>query len=370
MKQWMQKLVSQLDLGWGDKDNPTDGVAPTLSEDRATIVYVIDVINKHLLEFDDHPVRKVREVLDNFAKELLSSNPQNIERTLFRFRQFYSGYRIDEYTYVQKSFEDFKGIIWDFVDQLAEDIRFQQSEENEVYKNLELLKEAVESNSIVTLKNKAREFVDFYSEYHAKRDTRRMKRMQSIRKNLDQVKKKLVEANHTMRTDHLTEAFNRKSFDEHIELHWRLFNATPDSNISIIMFDIDHFKKINDGFGHDIGDFVLIEFVKLIKQTFRRESDFIARVGGEEFAVILPDFTAEAASKKAKELMEKVRSEVFVQDHREIRFTISMGISQLGPSETVQSWVKRADEALYHSKNTGRNRFTVANPPAHLKVAS
>ncbi len=364
----MQKLVSQLDLGWSGKNGGTSEAAESISEDRATVIYMIDVINKHLFEFDGHPVRKVREILDTFAKELLSANPNNVEKTLFRLRQFFSGYRIDEYTYVQKSIEDFKGIIWDFVDQLAEDIKYQQTEENEVYKNLELLKEAVESNSIGDLKTKAREFVDFYSEYHSKRDSRRTKRMQTIRKNLDQVKKKLVEANHTMRTDHLTEAYNRKSFDEQMELHTRLAKASP-SNVSLVFFDIDHFKKINDSFGHDIGDFVLVEFVKLIKETFRRESDFVARIGGEEFAVILPDFTAENAAKKAKELMEKVRSEVFVQDHREIRFTISLGIAQLAPDESSESWVKRADGALYHSKNTGRNRFTVANPPSHLKVA-
>src|SRR5690606_15502202 len=103
---------------------------------------------------------------------------------LFRFRQFFASYRIDEYAFVQQTFDDFRGIIWDFVDQLAEELAYQQAEDNEIKSNLEQLKEAVEANSIEALRTKSRHFIDAYMEFQTKRDSRRTKRMESIKKNL------------------------------------------------------------------------------------------------------------------------------------------------------------------------------------------
>ncbi len=86
-------------------------------------------------------------------------------------------------------------------------------------------------------------------------------------------------------------------------------------------------------------------------------------MGGEEFAVILPDYNAEQALKKAEELLQHVRSEAYVQENYTLRFTVSAGVAQLGAGEDVASWIKRADLALYNSKNTGRNRATLAPAP-------
>jgi diguanylate cyclase (GGDEF)-like protein len=127
-----------------------------------------------------------------------------------------------------------------------------------------------------------------------------------------------------------------------------------------MMIDIDYFKRINDSFGHAIGDFVLQQLVRSLKSMFTRESDVVARIGGEEFAIILPDFQTEHALKKAEEVLQRIRAEAFAHESREIRFTVSVGIAQLLEGETVSDWLKRADQALYHSKNTGRNRLTVA----------
>jgi diguanylate cyclase len=173
------------------------------------------------------------------------------------------------------------------------------------------------------------------------------------------VKKQLVEANHAMRTDHLTGAYNRKSFDEAIKQHWQLYQISQ-VPVSLIILDIDFFKKINDRYGHDIGDFVLKECVKFLKEVYARPSDFVARIGGEEFAIILPEHAVEHAVQKAEEGLNRIRKEVFVKQDMELRFTVSMGIAQLENAETVDQWMKRADAALYESKNSGRNRHTVA----------
>lgn len=359
----MQKLIDQFDFD-GDSGDEQSKIGQ-VSEDRATLLFLIDTYNKHLFEIDSHPVRKVREVLDNFAKELLDPKKQNSDRVLFRFRQFFSSYRIDEYTYLQKTFEEFRSIVWDFVDQLGEDINYEKNSDKEILENLEELREAVESNSIDDLKTQSRQFIDFYTEYQTKKDEHKSQRLESIKSNLSAVKKQLTEANNNMRLDHLTSAYNRKSFDEQISQLWNLhqISQTP---VSLVMLDIDHFKKVNDNYGHAIGDFVIKECVKQLQDHFGRDQDFVSRVGGEEFAVILPDYNAEQAAQKSDEVRKKIQSDVLVQDGVEIRFTISLGVAQLQESESIEIWMKRADSALYESKNTGRNKVTIA--PKRLSI--
>lgn len=360
----MEKLIEQFDFEW-DKEGKTasaPGKVSSLGDDRATILFFLDTYNKHLMEIEGHPVRKTRETLDEYAKELISANDSESERILFRLRQFFSTYRLDETSYFQKTFEDFRTIIWDFVDQLAEDVNTEQKDDFEMRQSLDELKEAVESNSIDELKNRSRRFIDQYIEKQFKKDKRRSTRMKSMRKNLSKVKKQLGEANSAAQTDHLTSAHNRKSFDEYCGHFSRLLSASGQP-VTLMLVDIDHFKKINDTFGHQIGDFVLQELVKTLKEQFNRESDVVARIGGEEFAILLPDYTIEQAKIKAEALLAKVRAETYVHEHHQIRFTVSIGLAQLSDKEEVASWIKRADLALYHSKNTGRNRATSAPAP-------
>ena len=372
MKRWVQKMVEQLNFSSSSEDTePKKKKKIELSEDRATLLYLVDVYSKHLVDIENHSVRKVRESFDEFSRELVDpASKADPEKLLFRLRQYFSGYRVDEYTYVRKTFEDFKGILWDFVEQLADDSRFQDVSDKDVHHSMRELKEAVESESIDVLRTKSREFIDAYVEYTSKRDERRAKRISSIKKNLDSVKKKLEEADRSMRTDHLTGAFNRKSFDENAKGQIKMFEIAK-SAVTLCTLDIDFFKKINDNYGHDVGDFILKECVRLLQREYGQDTDFVARIGGEEFAVILQDQNLDQAVQRAESVFEKIRQEVFIHDGEELRFTVSMGIAQLQAGETVDQWMKRADKALYDSKHGGRNKWTVASHGATVhRVAS
>ncbi|MBX2989091.1 MAG: GGDEF domain-containing protein [Bdellovibrionaceae bacterium] len=366
MKQWVKKLVDQFEIDWKGGKEGKDATALDMSDERATLLYFIDTYSKHLFETEKMPVRKTRELLDSFAKELLKGGSD--DNLLFRLRQFFGSYRIDEFTYIQTTFDDFKTIIWDFADQLSEDIRNEKSRDAQVHQSLNGLREAVEANSIDELRAKSREFINLYIEHQSKKDERRTKRIDRFKKNLNQVKQKLVEATQHMMTDHLTGAYNRRSFDEQLRNHLRLFEFSK-VPVCLIILDIDHFKKINDSYGHDLGDFVIRECVNSVKAVFDRPSDFVARIGGEEFAVLLPETSLEEALRKSEELLEKIRRDVFVQENLEIRFTVSMGLAQCLDGEGAEAWLKRADEALYQSKNKGRDRCTLAAPHEVKKAA-
>lgn len=371
MKKWMEKLIQQFDFDWSSEGGSPEEHARIkgMNEDRATLLFIIDTFNKHLIEVDGHPVRKTREALDEFAREIISpvEKENGVEKVLFRFRQFFSAYRIDETTYFQKTFEDFRTIIWDFVDQLAEDVSNEQKDDSEIRTSLDQLKEAVESNSIDQLKAQSRKFIDHYVEKQFKKEKRRNGRMKSIRKNLSKVKKQLDEASTEANTDGLTGINNRKAFDQAAKEQARLAAASGDA-LALIMLDIDHFKKINDTYGHSVGDFAIKELAAMLKKHFQGDNDFIARVGGEEFAIIIPGCHVDVAMKKAGDLLRNVAKEIYLVEDHQIRFTISLGVAQLGYGEDVEAWIKRADLALYNSKNTGRNRASAAPPPA-FKVA-
>ena len=360
MKQWVVKLLQQLDITF----NKEIGVSastnqPFINEDKATLIFMIDVYNKHLFEIEKHSIRKVREKLDNMAKDLVNPDPKQTEKTLFEIRQFFSSYRIDEYSYIQNTFDDFKRIVWDFADQLSEDLQFENSKEKHLADNLKDLKEAVEANSIETLRLKSREFINSYVEYQSQKNELRNKRVANTKKNLDSVKKQLLEANNSLNVDHLTSASNRKSFDEYLKKLVQM-NKINNGQVSIIMMDIDFFKKINDSYGHDIGDFVLKECVHILKQIFNKEHEMVARIGGEEFVVVLPNHSIEHAVVRAEEAQTRIRNEAFIHGKIDIRYTVSMGIAQLFENETTSDWLKRADLALYQAKNSGRNKFIIA----------
>lgn len=359
MKQWVVKLLQQLDISFNKDDEPNKSL-PVVDEEKATLLYIIDTYNKHLFEIDKHSLRKVREKLDTMAKTLVeANNPKDLEKVLFDIRQFFSSYRIDEYSYIQNTFDDFKRIVWDFADQLSEDIKFESNKEKQMGTHLKDLREAVEANSIEVLRLKSREFINSYVEYQQQKNEIRQKRIVNVKKNMETIKKQLMVANNNLNSDHLTTASNRRAFDEYIDklVHLHSINKAP---LSLITLDIDFFKKINDVYGHDVGDFVLKECVRILKTVFFKEEEMVARVGGEEFVIVLPNHSIEQCIARAEALQAIVRNEAFVVGDHAIKFTVSMGIAQILENEKIADWLKRADTALYNSKNTGRNKFTLA----------
>ena len=126
--------------------------------------------------------------------------------------------------------------------------------------------------------------------------------------------------------------------------------------LSFMMFDIDHFKKINDDHGHLAGDFVLKELARIVQGRIRRDEVF-ARYGGEEFAIVLPETNLDGGRALAEGLREKVEQSRFVFQNELIKVTISVGVAELAESDrTGTELIKRADEKLYEAKRGGRNR--------------
>ncbi|MGL1958781.1 MAG: GGDEF domain-containing protein [Colwellia sp.] len=156
------------------------------------------------------------------------------------------------------------------------------------------------------------------------------------------------------KTDNLTGALNRQGIEESIErgvLAWESENKP----LSIIMLDIDHFKNVNDTYGHDVGDKVLKLISKAIKKNIRYTDSF-ARWGGEEFVLVCCDTSIDDAGLIAENLRERITRTVLIDD---IKVTASFGVSSVQCSDSVDDLFKRADEALYNAKNSGRNNVKI-----------
>ncbi len=125
--------------------------------------------------------------------------------------------------------------------------------------------------------------------------------------------------------------------------------------LSVVMFDIDHFKGINDNYGHLAGDYVLKELATLVKSRLRPD-DIVARYGGEEFCALLPETALQGAGAIAEDLRRRVQERKFVFENEHIPVTVSLGCSELNSEMDVLMLIKAADEKLYDAKRGGRNR--------------
>lgn len=169
----------------------------------------------------------------------------------------------------------------------------------------------------------------------------------------NELKNKMKEVERLSITDPLTNIFNRLKFNQAIELEFERYNRYKES-FAIIMMDIDFFKKVNDNFGHQIGDETLIRFAEVISSELR-SNDIFARWGGEEFIALIVESNLENANKLAERIRKKIEITLFKGVKH---ITVSMGVSAIHPNDTITELVKRADDGLYQSKESGRNKVT------------
>lgn len=159
-------------------------------------------------------------------------------------------------------------------------------------------------------------------------------------------------------TDRLTGLFNRGYWEELLRKEYAR-QLRHEGNAALVMFDIDHFKRINDTCGHQAGDSVIQRVADLVRQTVR-DSDVAGRYGGEEFGILLPDTDGQGAMTFAERLRQAVERSTVCHEHHEIRFTISLGVADLSrPTRGHEQLIERADIALYASKTGGRNQVTL-----------
>jgi diguanylate cyclase (GGDEF)-like protein len=192
----------------------------------------------------------------------------------------------------------------------------------------------------------------------AERRAKESERVDALYAQIKELGSQLDEAREESSIDPLTRLFNRKILDAMLDRAVDM-RSVFGKETCLMMIDADHFKAVNDTHGHAAGDAVLKSLADCLTRSFPRKGDVAARYGGEEFALLLPDTDIHDCQRMAERLLTTVRSLRIEVEGKEIGVTISIGVTDVRAGDTIESWVQRADRALYRAKQTGRNRIVI-----------
>lgn len=189
------------------------------------------------------------------------------------------------------------------------------------------------------------------------------KTLDSLSNQVDILKMELDKARHSANTDGLTGVNNRKALDGHLH-NLVEGNRVTRSPFSLLMMDLDDFKRLNDTYGHTVGDRMLLAFAEKCRNAVR-SGDFLARYGGEEFTLILPGASLRNATKKARQLCRSVAAARYAADDSPkadvVSVTVSIGVGTYRKDDTPKSLLDRADKCLYKAKAAGKNQVVPEN---------
>ena len=277
--------------------------------------------------------------------------------TVLRFVQ---ARRQREQQYVNKALGDLRQGIWAFAQSLGTVLVEDQRVDDRMKSQIDRLKVAVEKHSTEALKLEMMSAANSLSEMVGQRQQAQRARLEELGARVTDLAGQLRDAKQENSRDGLTQLSNRKGFDEFIN-RMVFMRDVFGENAALLMVDADHFKRVNDTYGHSGGDAVLKALADCLVRNFPRKSDVVARYGGEEFAVVLPDTSQQNAVRLAERTRQAIRDLQITHGSQTIGITISVGVAQIGRHESVQAWLERADQALYQAKQQGRDRVVGAN---------
>ncbi len=176
-----------------------------------------------------------------------------------------------------------------------------------------------------------------------------------LKKRVMELEAELKKAKQEAKVDFLTKLYNKRALDEFLGIKESEFKRYG-RNYTVVMFDLDHFKKVNDTYGHDAGDIILKSFAKILKKD-SRDVDIVGRFGGEEFMAILSETDLEGGKTYAQKVRQHVERAKFMYKGKRIPVTVSGGVAERKSSASMEDTVKKADEKLYMAKKEGRNKI-------------
>ena len=263
-----------------------------------------------------------------------------------------------ESEYVVRSMGGFRDAILTFAGCLGKTIAAEQKSDARLDERIGTLRRAIDTRDPTRIVNEAERVVDAVREAMQARRQREVEEVRLLGEHVRALREELSVARKQAEIDALTQLSNRAAFDAQLSQLASL-GALLGQSPWLMIVDLDHFKAINDNYGHPTGDEVLRQVSHCLSRTFLRKQDFVSRYGGEEFAIIVLDTTREQMTLLAERLLGSVRALDVKHGAHELNVTLSAGLAALRPGESAASWLARADAAMYRAKHEGRDDYRI-----------
>lgn len=333
-----------------------------------TLAGILRDFGNHAFDLPKQDARKTQSVFDQWAQHVIlgAEAPGNRgpvgalgQRHFSELRAFFQAHRKTEQVEVTASQDALREIVWNFVASLNRVTQDDQKDDAKVGETLGKLAEAVEHAAPRDFRRAALDAIRQVNAVIESRRERQERQVAEMSQKLASLGSQLEVARRESTTDGLTHLFNRRAFDDQLPRTSELA-ALKTVGAALLVIDIDHFKKVNDTWGHPAGDAVLKAVAHQCTRAFKRKGDFVARYGGEELVALLTDLTEAEAVTQAARLLETIGSTAIAWEGAALKVTASVGLAGWRRNETPAGWLTRADAALYRAKEKGRNRVEVA----------
>jgi diguanylate cyclase len=340
-----------------------------------TIGGMVRAIGRYAFDIPESEAKTTAETCERWATHLIlrtaapdgrwgegDPRPTSVRREWVTALHYVTNLRKNELGYITKTLQDLRQTVWAFVHGLNQALTGEGEANVQVKAQLARLERAAKSPSTEELKREAMSVAQSIGLIFEERKRRQVSQVTELGERMAALGRALEEARREVGLDSLTRLANRKAFDEELG---RVADVASlfKQPACLVLVDADHFKAVNDGFGHAAGDEVLRQLTGCLIRTFRRRDDVVARYGGEEFGIILRETVLREATLLGDRLLESVRDLTVEHTGRNIKLTVSVGIAEVHPGETPEQWLERTDQALYEAKNAGRDRVACAKVP-------
>jgi len=273
-------------------------------------------------------------------------------------RSFFAQQRHTESHYVTDTLTGMRQVLWTCVNGMRQSVLGNNRADVRTREQMERLKQVVQTADLAVIRREVQSVVTTVNLVLEEQKEQHRLYIEAMQAQIQQLDAMLAQARKEGALDALTQLYNRRAFMDRLK-HALDCATIFETSACLFLVDADHFKTINDTYGHPGGDAVLRALADCLVRLFPANSDCVARYGGEEFGVVCLEMTLEDGQRMAERLLQAVRDMHIRHADTPIHLTVSIGLVESRPGEEADAWIERADRALYMAKQQGRDCYRV-----------
>lgn len=331
-----------------------------------TLAAVLRTLGEYALEQAETDPAAFAQLSERWAQHVLVAAPSpgsdgrnDARRDWQGVREFVRGYCQNSTSHTKTVISDLRQVVWVFIQNLSQTMAHAAEADNRVREQLGRLEALAHTASTTDLKREVLSTVMTVAQVMEDRKRAEHARVSDLGDRVRRLGAELESVRKESEIDPLTRLYNRKTFDTYLARTIELAQAFG-QDACLMFIDVDRFKPINDTFGHLTGDTVLSQIADVLSRIFLRKSDFVARYGGDELAVVLRETNLREAAALAERLLKATRGIRLEREGTSFGVTVSVGVGLLSPADDSAAWIARSDQALYAAKHGGRDRVVTA----------